>query len=166
MLITHLKLFLCFVFSLFLTACDNSGSSAAHLDKYSMATVALPTEKTFQVYLAETPEERRLGLSKVQSEDFNGSSGMLFVYQKTRELQFWMPETYFDLDVFFLDKNHLILDVHRGLKHHPYKATEGDVPRSKKVIGQYALEVKSGSVLAKGLKPGMRLTIKTINELR
>ncbi len=130
-----------------------------------MAMVVLPTEKTFKVYLAETPEERRLGLSRVQSADFDENRGMLFVYPKTRELQFWMPETHFDLDVFFLDKNYLILDAHRSLKHHSDKIIDDNVPRSKKVIGQYALEVKSGSAFASELKPGMRLTIKTINPL-
>lgn len=165
MFTAHLKLLTCLVFCLLLTACDYSDSSTRTLDKYPMAMVVLPTEKTFKVYLAETPEERRLGLSRVQSADFDENRGMLFVYQKTRELQFWMPETHFDLDVFFLDKNHLILDVHRGLKHHPGKVMDENIPRSKKVIGQYALEVKSGSVFANELKPSMWLTIKTINLL-
>jgi len=160
--IKHIKLIQFIIYSLCLTACDNSSSSAAHLDKYSVATVTLPSEKIFRVYLAKTNEERRLGLSRIKNEDFDKNSGMLFVYQQSRELQFWMPETHFDLDVFFLDKNHLLLDVHRALKHHSGKANGGGVPRSKKVKAQYVLEAKAGSAFANELQPGMRLIIKNI----
>lgn len=144
----------------FLSACGGERSSAGHLEDYSKAQMMMSTGESFVVYNAKTLEERRLGLSRIQDKDFDASRGMLFIYQESASRQLWMPETYFDIDAFFLNEEFQIIDAQRALKHFPYKADEGNVPRSKKVLARYILELKSESVLAEKLKLGMKLKLR------
>lgn len=146
--------------SLLLAACKNNDSSAAHLQNYQTRLITLPSQEQFFAYLADTASKRNLGLSGIKTEDFADNDSMLFSYKSTADRQFWMPDTYFDLDVFFLDEEFRVIDVHRQLKHFPHSVDEGkDVPRSKIVASHYALEIKSTSPLAHKLRPGMTLQV-------
>jgi uncharacterized membrane protein (UPF0127 family) len=53
--------------------------------------------------LAFTPSEQEQGLSGIRPENFNNDQGMLFFYLEDGEKLFWMPDTYFNLDLFYLD---------------------------------------------------------------
>jgi uncharacterized membrane protein (UPF0127 family) len=68
-----------------------------------------------------------------------------------------MPDTYFDLDIFFLDKDLKILEVQRNVPHYPGRQNPSKIPRTKKVLSAHVLEMKSDSPLAKELKPGQTL---------
>lgn len=152
---TSLKLIIFLVFSSFLTNCKTSTS--AHLNNYETKSVLLPSGESFEVYMARTPSQQVTGLSGIKSHDFSESKGMFFTGETNKMRQFWMPETYFDLDIIFLSSDLYILDIHRGLKHFEKTAPKDKVPRSKKVICTHVLEVKSGSKLAQKLEPGIML---------
>jgi len=143
-----------------LSSCCDSKSSSVHLSSYKTGAFALPNADVFTVYIAETAKQQRLGLSNIKTEDFDVSKGMLFPQDQMLIRQFWMPETHFDLDVFFMDKDFFIIDIHRGLQHYPFKPKKGEVPMSKKVLSQHVLELKAYSALAEQLQPGMQLEFR------
>jgi uncharacterized membrane protein (UPF0127 family) len=139
-------------------ACNASTSD--HLKSYKTQSFKLPSGEEFSVYIAETYEQQKRGLSGIKPEDFPLNKGMLFPETEMRARQFWMPETHFDLDLFFMSANYYILDIHRGLKHYPKKGDRSEVPLSKEVFSQHVLELKANSPLAKKLKHGMLLKLK------
>ena len=138
-----------------LTSCTTN--SAEHLKSYPVKTLSLPSGKTVKVYIANSYQRQKDGLSKIKSEDFSSTEGMLFPEDRMMLRQFWMPETHFDLDVIFMNEDYYVLDIHRSLKHYPAKGERGIVPLSKEVFSQHVLEVRSDSPLAKEIQPGMTL---------
>ncbi len=152
------KLIIFLSYLLVLTGCN--ASTSKHLDSYKQQTFILPDGEELNVYIAESYSQQKQGLSKVQETDFDESMGMIFPEKKMKVRQFWMPETYFDLDVFFMNEDYYILDVHRSLKHYPQKGDRSEVPLSKEVYSQHVLELKSGSKFAKKLRPGILLRLK------
>jgi len=145
-----------------LSSCCGNKSSGADLSRYKTGSFALPNADVFTVYIAETSSQQYFGLRKIKVQNFDARMGMLFPQDQMLIRQFWMPETFFDLDIVFMDQNFLILDIHRALKHYPFKAKQGEVPMSRKVLSQHVLEVKSYSSLASRLQIGMKLAF-TVN---
>ncbi|MBT4791136.1 MAG: DUF192 domain-containing protein [Halobacteriovoraceae bacterium] len=144
----------------FFCACNAQNNSAKHLKAYPQSYLYLPNGEKFKVYIAQSPAQQKQGLSKIQSIDFSNQEGMLFPEESMFVRQFWMPETFFDLDLFFMNQDYYILGVHRGLKHYPKKGDRSQVPLSKKVFSQHVVELKAGSYFAKKLMPGMQLKLK------
>ena len=66
-----------------------------------------------------------------------------------------MPDTYFDLDILFLDKNLKIVELVLGLKHHPGR--KGEIPTTGKITSRYALELRADSTIGKKLVVGDQL---------
>lgn len=154
--IKNLIIFLC-LFGV-LAACD--ASTSAHLSEYKKQTFTLPSGDTFEAYVAVTGDQQKKGLSGIKPQHFDASKAMLFPARRMYLRQFWMPDTHFDMDVIFMNQDYYILDIHRNLKHHPFKIKDRSVPLSKEVYSQHVLEVKANSELAKKLKPGMLLKTK------
>ena len=142
----------------FSTACESD--SASHIRKYETKKLEIPSGDEITIYMAKTVQEQKRGLSKIEPSDLKDNEGMLFTGEKLRPRQFWMPEVYFDLDLFFLSKDFYVLDIHRGLKAHKTRIPERDVPRSKTVMSVHVLELKSSSPLAKKIEQGMLLKLE------
>ena len=76
--------------------------------------------KSFAVEIADEPEERRRGL--MFRERLPESQGMLFVFEQTQPLGFWMMNTILPLDLLFISEDgevrailfQLLLDRDRG----------------------------------------------------
>ena len=151
-----LIIFLCLIS--FLGGCN--ASTSEHLKSYMTKTLILPSGAQMKVYIAESVEKQKLGLSGIKSKDFKANEAMLFPWTKMKMRQFWMPNTHFDLDVVFMNGENYILEIHRGLKHFPKDGPKNKIPLSKEVYSQNILEVRSDSALAKQLKPGMILNFQ------
>jgi uncharacterized protein len=128
-------------------------------------SLVTPSGQAINTKLAITSPEQEQGLSGVQPEDFADDQGMLFVYHEDSDKFFWMPDTYFDLDLFYLDKNLVIVDIVRKLEHHKGRHNEALIPRARGVWCRHTLEMKSGSPLATSLKVGDKLTWKGAHSL-
>jgi uncharacterized protein len=113
-----------------------------------------PSGETIETTLAITPEEQEQGLSGVKPEDFSETQGLLFFYSQDDERHFWMPDTYFDLDLFYLDKDLKITSIIRKLPHYIGRANPQLIPRARGVWARHVLEMKSTSEVAKKLKEG------------
>ena len=114
--------------------------------------------KTTIVY---TPEEQSQGLSGVKPEDFDDNQGMLFFNTEEEERNFWMPDTYFDLDLFYLDKDLKVIDIVRKLPHYIGRANPSLIPRARPVFCRHVLEMKASSVLSQKIQIGDHFTWKS-----
>jgi len=117
-----------------------------------------PAGQKIESRVAITPKEQEQGLSGIADSDFKDNEGMLFYYLNDDEKNFWMPDTYFDLDLFYMDKDLKILDIVRKLPHHVGRANPESIPRARPVWCRHTLEMKSSSPLAQTLKIGDQLT--------
>jgi uncharacterized protein len=116
-----------------------------------------PAGDAIQTILVYTPKDMEQGLSGVQPDDFQDHQGMLFFYLLEDEKHFWMPDTYFDLDIFYLDKDLKILDINRKVPHYIGRANPQLIPRARGVWARHVLEMRASSALASKLKIGDQL---------
>jgi uncharacterized membrane protein (UPF0127 family) len=154
----HLRIqwILVLVFAAMLLSCSEKNYPS--VDKLPRnAELTLFSGRQLKIDLALSVSEQRRGVSGIKDKDFANDRGILFVYWGYAQRQFWMPDTYFDLDIFFLDKDLKILEVERNVPHYPGRQNPSKIPRTKKVLSAHVLEMKSDSTLAKELKPGHTL---------
>lgn len=99
------------------------------------------------VEVADTNEERRIGLSN--RESLSENRGMLFVFDTLSvEHCFWMKDTTLSLDIVWLDDQKRIIDVQENTEP---LSLESLCPRTK---AQYVIEVNAGQAQALGLTVG------------
>lgn len=149
-----------------LVACQSESRNAADsqnpLKKVELIT---PAGDSIDTRLAIDPKEQEMGLSGVKPEDFDEDEGLLFFYLVEGDRHFWMPDTYFDLDLFYLDKDLKILDIIRKLPHYVGRANTELIPRARGVWSRHVLEMKSSSEIAQKLKVGDVLKWKSEHSL-
>ena len=68
-----------------------------------------------------------------------------------------MPDTWFDLDIFFLDKNLTVTALERSLSRHPGRATPPPIARTSSYFCRHVLEIKSGTPLSAKIALGTKL---------
>ena len=106
-------------------------------------------EARFNVELAETAAQRRLGL--MNRETLAGSAGMLFVYHQTRVLSFWMKDTYIPLDIIFFDETGRVVHVHPNATPLDLTSIPSQAP------ARYVLEINAGFAKRLGIDVGTEL---------
>ena len=119
-----------------------------------------PKGEKIETRLVYSIEDQTQGLSGVRPEDFENHEGMLFFYLTEDEKHFWMPDTYFDLDLIYLDKDLRIVDIIRKLPHYIGRANEDLIPRARGVWSRHTLEMKAGSPISGSLAIGDQLVWK------
>ena len=102
------------------------------------------------VEIADTYAERKLGLSGRDSlaED----RGMLFVFESEAALSFWMKDMRFAIDIIWLDKNSVVVDITQNAapESYPQKFSPKSPPK-------YALEVPAGFAKKHGIATGDKM---------
>ncbi len=146
-----LSLLLLFTLSACQSESRNSNNVQNPLKKVELIT---PSGETIETTVAITPAEQEQGLSGVKPEDFQDNQGMFFFYLSEDERHFWMPDTYFDLDLFYLDKDLKIIDIIRKLPFYVGRANPDSIPRARGVWCRHTLEMKATSEIAAKLKMG------------
>ena len=101
---------------------------------------------TFNVEVAKTIEERRKGL--MYRKKLLNNEGMLFIFPREKIIQLWMKNTYIPLDVIFISKNKVIVDIKKNME----KLSETIV--KSKVKSRYALEFNAGLINKLDIKIG------------
>lgn len=104
---------------------------------------------TFTVDVADDAAERAQGLMFVES--MPRFEGMLFIYEQTQPLAFWMRNTLIPLDMIFVDATGTVIHIH-----------ENAVPLDETAIvspepGLAVLEINGGLSRTLGLTPGAQL---------
>ena len=101
---------------------------------------------TFNVEVAKTIEERRIGL--MYRKKLLNNEGMLFIFPREKIIQLWMKNTYIPLDVIFISENKIIVDIKKNME----KLSETIV--KSKVKSRYALEFNAGLINKLDIKIG------------
>ncbi len=105
---------------------------------------------TVTAEVADTPEARERGL--MHRTDLGENEGMLFVFSDTRIRSFWMRNTYIPLDIAFLDRDLVIVDIRQM---EPEDETLVDSARP----AMFALEVHQGWFARRGIEVGARAQV-------
>jgi uncharacterized protein len=91
---------------------------------------------TIDAAIAETPEQRSLGLMDVRN--MPAHKGMLFIFEHEEPLSFWMANTPLSLDLIFVNRAMQIVRIHHNAQ--PY--SERQFPSGEPAI--YVVEVNAG----------------------
>ena len=122
-------------------------------------TLELPSGKIVKLEIADTLEKQTRGLSGIKKEQFPTDKGMLFIYKNDGHKRFWMPNTHFNLDIFFLDSNFKVLEIDRNVPFFPKRTPTKKIPTTRTIFCRHVLELRADSPLAKEIKKGMTLKI-------
>lgn len=102
-------------------------------------------EKSFTIEVADDANERAAGLMFRQT--MADDHGMLFVFQETRPVSFWMRNTPMPLDLVFITQDGTIEDILPG---EPFS----DAPIGPPEPVRFVLELKRGTAEQAGIKDG------------
>ncbi len=141
-------------FIVFLASCHAQNG----IDSFKSGAFKLKSGESIPLSIVYNYRDQSKGLSGRKSSQFPLNSGMLFYYHTDDYRRFWMPDTYFDLDIFFLDKDFKIIDLERKVKAHPGMNTPPQIAQTRDIKCRHVLEMRSGDPLAAKLKIGTALT--------
>ncbi|MCC8999165.1 MAG: DUF192 domain-containing protein [Candidatus Contendobacter sp.] len=110
---------------------------------------------TFQVEVAQTPQQRQRGLMFRQA--LPPDQGMLFV-QPTGPATFWMKNTYIPLDLLYFDPDGRLLQIEAGAP--PCTTPDCPIYASDAATVRYILEINAGEAARRGIQPGDRLRLE------
>ncbi|MFW5996810.1 MAG: DUF192 domain-containing protein [Lentisphaeria bacterium] len=120
----------------------------------------LPSGEEIKAVVTTTQQGQRKGLSGVKPEEFGIDEGMFFQYPDSAFRSMWMPDTYMNLDIFFLDESLRVVEIVRDLPHHPGMEEPPPIPRTDTVYCRYVLEMRADSSLAEKIQRGEQLSTK------
>lgn len=111
--------------------------------------------KCFYVEVVSRPSEMAKGLMFRKSLDYD--KGMLFIFEKFSEHNFWMKNTLIPLDIIWIDENNKVVFIKKNAQ--PCKDGLCESIRSGEKA-KYVLEVNTGICSDFGLKVGDFVDIK------
>ncbi len=111
-------------------------------------TISIDDTHTFQIELADTAEEKRVGLSNhtVLPE----GHGMLFKFESKVIPGFWMKDMQFPIDIVWIE-DHMVVGIESNIPLPT--STNLSIYRPGKAIN-WALELNAGEAQAKGIRTG------------
>lgn len=116
--------------------------------------LSLPSGKLIKTKLAITQAEQNQGLSGLRPNQFGPYDGLLFFYPFNGRRQFWMPDTYFNIDIIFLDKTLRVIALEKNVPHHPGRNEPPAIYRTKTYLARHVLEIKADSPLSAEIHVG------------
>ena len=105
-------------------------------------------ERSFSIEIADDGEERARGLMFRQS--MADDHGMLFVFEQSRPLSFWMKNTPMPLDLLFIADDGRVIAILPGEPYSTAAIGPGEPAR-------FVLELKAGTAQKSGIAVGDRL---------
>ncbi|MBH47551.1 MAG: hypothetical protein CME71_05225 [Halobacteriovorax sp.] len=129
------------------------------LDSVRRFNIAHPSGRLIKTVLLYSVKEHEVGLSGTKDHEFDDNEGALFWYDAVGLRRFWMPDTYFNLDLVFLDSELRVIDVDKDLEAHPGREEPPAIKFSKSVRARHVLEIKSASDFASAIKVGDQLKV-------
>ncbi len=114
------------------------------------------TTHSFSIEVADTDFERSAGL--MFRDDMDDDHGMLFVFETTRRLSFWMQNTPMPLDLVFIGEDGRIVSIRWG---QPFSTAS----ISPLTPGRFVLELKAGTAQKAGIAEGDTVRHPRIDEV-
>lgn len=105
----------------------------------------------FKVEIADNPMERSRGL--MDRSSMEEDEGMLFIFEKSDYVKFWMKNTLIPLDMIFIDQNHKIAHIASEVKPCPDGVLDCPLYPSELPV-RYVLEINAGLAKKYGFKNG------------
>jgi uncharacterized membrane protein (UPF0127 family) len=139
------------------TACSRDHASAAPAAPAKTVVDFFPIkvgDRVVRMQLAVRDGEMQRGL--MERRDLGREDGMIFIYERPRQLSFWMRNTPTPLDIGFFDAAGELKEVYPM-----YPFDETSVPSRSGEI-QYALEMNQGWYRESQVKPGAKLDLKAL----
>ena len=124
-------------------------------EKNKLSIISSGFNTIFDVEIANTPTKRAKGL--MYREFLGTSSGMLFMYDKPGQLNFWMKNTPLSLDIIFFDKKGLIRSIYENAEPFSDKLIFG----GNDLIG--AIEINGGLTSKLGIAEGDSIQTSGLN---
>lgn len=113
-------------------------------------------DASFKCEIADTSSERATGL--MDREELGSDEGMLFVFESTQNVTFWMKNTLIPLDIVFIDESGLVVNIEEA---NPQPgASDADLIRysSDRPI-KWVLEINQGLCETNGIASGTRVVM-------
>jgi uncharacterized protein len=133
------------------------GSSAACTEPETPSvTIRLSAERsvTVRVEIADSPEERTLGL--MYRTALEPGAGMLFLFPDERERSFWMKNTPLPLDIVFLSSAGVIVGIAERTTPFSLDPIPSGAPARR------VLEVEAGFVAEHGVRVGQEASYQGV----
>jgi uncharacterized membrane protein (UPF0127 family) len=113
-------------------------------------------ERTFTIEIADDNSERPKGL--MFRETMADDHGMLFVFERTGPVSFWMKNTPMPLDIVFIGEDGRIIDILPGQPFSEAGITPGRHSR-------FVLELKQGTADRAGIRSGDQVRHPVIDQV-
>ncbi len=111
-------------------------------------------DRQFLVEVADTPDERSRGL--MFRERMPENQGMLFVFERTQPVGFWMQNTILPLDLLFVSETGEVRAILQGEPYSTATISPGEPVR-------FVLELNAGTAERQGIEVGDRLSHPVID---
>lgn len=121
-----------------------------HRQQFTYAIVSVHAPKrNFSLQVADTEAKQDLGLG--QRERLAADQGMVFTYDKPRQLCFWMKDMRFAIDMLWLNSDKTVTRLEPAVSPSTY-------PQNFCADqAQYVIELPSGAAASSGIKTGSQL---------
>lgn len=124
------------------------------LEKSPLVILSEDKQFVFQVELAKSPDERRVGL--MHRREMAPDHGMLFDFGETAPVSMWMRNTYIALDMLFIRADGEIVNIAHDTVPHSEAILSSDGPV------RAVLEIPAGTMRLLGIKAGDRVLHPTL----
>lgn len=142
--------------SLFIISAPAQSQNVPKFEKVKISLSQGKIKKNLEVEIALTPTQQAYGL--MNRTKMPANSGMLFVFDQERTLQFWMKNTLIDLDIAYINKEKKIIDI-QTMKAVTSVLESNPPTYPSKLPAQYALEMNAGWFKKNKIKEGAVLKI-------
>ncbi len=122
--------------------------------EYPLMKLVTSSGKIVKAYIAKSAAEQAQGLSGVRKGQLANHEAMIFTDDRVAPRSFWMPDTYMNLDIFFLDLNLKVTHIVRNIPAHPGMQEPPAIARTPDIMAAHVLELKATSPLSAEIKVG------------
>ena len=120
-------------------------------------SIILPNSRIISVEVASDEKSRRKGLMFRKSLKQN--EGMLFVFDNDSKRNFWMKNTFIDLDILFIGEDFIISEIFENVRKSKINASYSEISKVS-AKGKYILELAAGSAEKNRLRAGLKIEIE------
>lgn len=135
---------------------DSDKAMILPVDSAALIIETRAGEQQFSIEIADDVPTRSAGL--MFRTRMNDDHGMLFIFESSHLLSFWMKNTPMPLDLVFIGADGYIVDI---LKGEPYSLA----PISADAPAQFVLELKAGTAEKAGIADGDRVRHPRIDQV-
>jgi uncharacterized membrane protein (UPF0127 family) len=143
------------VMSMAAGACSHTTTEAPHAHEPEVVLSTRAGDQHVKVEIARTPNERARGL--MYRQKLEPGRGMIFLFERSEPLKFWMKNTYIPLDMIFISNERKVIYVEENAEP---LTTQSRGPDED---SQFVLEVPGGWARAHGVERGVAVKFVDID---